>query len=344
MRDSADAAPNADSPSDGQASNGQASDSASTDPRETDPSGANQFVSGLLLAGFGTFLFALKSIFIKLAFEAGAGPTLLLTLRMLLALPFYVFVLWRLWPIQVDGRPLGHAPESRREARGLITRALGLGFLGYYLASYLDLCGLAYISAQMERLTLFVYPAIIAILAAMFLGEKLTVRIVVAIALCWMGVLVMYWRERELLQGSDVGRGVALVAGAALSYSLYVLFAKPTMLQMGSRQFTSLAMIGSTVFVMVHFAVTRPPAELISAAPAVYVIGLVLAFVCTVLPSFMISEAIVRIGATRTSVIGSVGPVLTMLLAIVVLDEASSVQHFVGMIMAATGVSLVAKK
>ena len=243
-------------------------------------------------------------------------------------------VLWRLWPIEVDGKPMD---------RSLLARALGLGFLGYYLASYLDLCGLAYISAQMERLTLFVYPAIIAILAAMFLGERLTPRIVAAIALCWLGVFVMYWQEKKLLDGSNVGLGVLLVAGAALSYSLYVLFAKPTMLRMGSRQFTSLAMIGSTAFVIVHFAVTRDPAELVSARPAVYLIGLVLAFVCTVIPSFMISEAIVRIGATRTSVIGSVGPVLTMLLAILVLGEASSPQHFFGMLLAAVGVTLVAK-
>ena len=293
------------------------------------------FVSGLCLAAVGTFLFALKSIFIKLAFGAGASPTLLLTLRMVMALPFYVFVLWRLWPIEVDGKPMD---------RRLIARALGLGFLGYYLASYLDLCGLAYISAQMERLTLFVYPAIIAILAGIFLGERLTARIIFAIVLCWLGVFVMFWRERKLLDGSNVGLGVALVAGSALSYSLYVLFAKPTMLRMGSRQFTSLAMIGSTAFVIIHFAVTRSPTELFSAQPTVYVIGLILAFVCTVLPSFMISEAIVRIGATRTSVIGSVGPVLTMILAIIVLGEPSSVQHFLGMVFAAVGVILVAKK
>ncbi|MEO1525868.1 MAG: DMT family transporter [Planctomycetota bacterium] len=310
------------------------SDSKTNDSSPSQPESSG-FVSGLFLAAVGTLLFALKSIFIKLAFDLGASPTLLLTLRMLLALPFYAFVLWRLWPIEVDGKPMD---------RGLLIRALGLGFLGYYLASYLDLCGLAYVSAQMERLTLFVYPAIIAILAAMFLGERLTVRIVVAIALCWSGVFVMYWREREWITGSNVGLGVALVAGAALSYSFYVLFAKPTMLKMGSRQFTSLAMIGSTVFVMIHFSLTRNPSELIQAPAGVYLIGLVLAFVCTVIPSFMISEAIVRIGATRTSVIGSVGPVLTMILAIFVLGEPSSVQHFAGMAMAAIGVSLVAKK
>ena len=72
-----------------------------------------------------------------------------------------------------------------------------------------------------------------------------------------------------------------------------------------------------------------------------YLYGIILAIVCTVLPSYMINEAIVRIGATRTTVIGTVGPVLTMLLAISVLGEPSSLQHFLGMAIAVAGVSLV---
>ena len=135
-----------------------------------------------------------------------------------------------------------------------------------------------------------------------------------------------------------------LVFGSALSYSFYILFAKPTMQQIGSRQFTSLAMIGSTFFVVVHFATTQPFSSFTEANPLVYVYGIVLAFVCTVIPSFMINEAIMRIGATRTTVIGSVGPVLTMLLAILVLHEPSSLQHFLGMAVAIYGVSLVARK
>ena len=308
-------------------------DDASDDVIE-DPQPADQFFSGVLLAAIGTFLFALKSIFIKLAFAASTGPTLLLTLRMLIALPFYLFVLWRLRRRR-HGEPLD---------RRLVAGALGLGFLGYYLAAYLDLSGLQYISAQMERLTLFTYPAIVAVLAWIFLGEALGPRIILAIALCWTGVLVMYGQEKTFAEGTNVGSGILLVSGAAVSYSLYVLFAKPLMLRIGSLEFTSLAMIGSTGFVIVHFLATHRPSELLNARPMVYGIGLVLAFVCTVIPSFMINEAIVRIGATRTSVIGSIGPVLTMLLAIVVLDESSSVQHFVGMFVAVVGVSLVAKK
>ena len=58
----------------------------------------------------------------------------------------------------------------------------------------------------------------------------------------------------------------------------------------------------------------------------------------------MINEAILRVGATRASIVGSLGPAVTMILAIVVLNEPSSVKHFVGMFITIAGVSLVAKK
>lgn len=292
------------------------------------------FAFGVTLAIAGTFLFALKSIFIKLAFAAGATPTLLLTVRMLFALPFYVVVLWH----------FRRAQQSRTLPSGVVAKSLVLGFLGYYLASYLDLSGLALISAQLERLTLFTYPAMVAVLAALFLKEQLTRRIVAAISLSYAGVVLMYSGEQAVASSANLGWGVALVIGSALSYSLYILFAKPTIQQIGSGQFTSLAMIGSTCFVVIHFLCTQHWSEFFAAQPIVYLYGIVLAFVCTVLPSFMINEAIARIGATRTTVIGTVGPVLTMLLAIVVLDESSSIQHVAGMTIAIYGVSLVARK
>lgn len=299
---------------------------------------ATRYASGVVLAIGGTFLFALKSIFIKLAFATGAEPTVLLSLRMGIALPLYVVVLCYSWrSVQTN------SATWRRD----VPLALVLGFLGYYLASYLDLCGLTHISAQLERLTLFTYPTMIAVLAAMFLGERLTPRIVAALAFSYAGVWLMYGQEKLIASTQsrdEVTIGVLLVLGSALSYSLYILFAKPIMQRIGSRQFTSLAMIGSTGFVAAHFLATRSPAVLAELHPIVYLYGVVLAFVCTVLPSFMINESIVRIGATRTTVIGTAGPVLTVLLAVAVLHEPTSVYHAVGLLLAIVGVSLVAVK
>ncbi|WDQ14762.1 DMT family transporter [Rhodopirellula sp. P2] len=300
-----------------------------------------QFSWGVTLAIVGTFLFALKSIFIKLAFAAGADATLLLAIRMVLAFPFYVVVFAVLLRRR---RSHSACTGSAAFPIRIVVRSLLLGFLGYYLASYLDLSGLEYISAQLERLTLFTYPAMVAALAWMFLGEQVNAKILMAIGLSYAGVWLMYGQERSFTPDGNTGWGVFLVFGAALSYSLYVLFAKPVMQKIGSREFTSLAMIGSTFFVVIHFLCTHSIGDFFDAQPIVYVYGLVLAFVCTVIPSFMINEAILKIGATRTTVIGSVGPVLTMFLAVAVLDEPSSWKHLAGMSIAIVGVSLVAKK
>ena len=294
----------------------------------------DRFGSGVMLAAAGTFFFALKSIFIKFAFAAGATPVLLLTIRLLFSLPFYIGVLAYL------RRDPNRKPMTSVDA----VWALVAGFFGFYLAAILDLYGLELISAQLERLTLFTYPTIVAVMAWLFLGEKLNGKIIAAIVTCYAGVIVMYSGEKTMTSGPDLGLGVLFVFGAALSYSLYILMAKPRMDRIGSRAFTSWAMIGSTFYVCVQFLATQDVASLFQANPMVYVYGMILGFVCTVLPSFMINEAIVRLGATRTTIIGSVGPALTMILAIVLLNEPSSPRHFAGMILAVVGVSLVARK
>ncbi len=294
----------------------------------------SRFRTGVALAAGGTFLFALKSIFIKFAFAAGATPTLLLTIRLLMSLPVYIGVL--IYLSRVEKRQVT-APRE-------IVWALLLGFFGYYLASILDLKGLQLISAQLERLTLFTYPTMVAVMAWMFLGEQLNRRIIASIVVCYTGIMFMYSGEKSLTGGTNIGLGVSFVFGAAVSYAFYLLMAKRRMEKIGSRAFTSWGMIGSTFFVCVHFAATHSLSSLLEANSIVYVYGLILAFVCTVLPSFMVNEAIVRLGATRTTIIGSVGPVLTMLLAIVLLGEPSSPRHFVGMFLAVIGVTLVARK
>ena len=306
-----------------------------SDSNETNPD--HRLASGFGLAIVGTFLFALKSIFIKLAFAQGVGAIHLLTIRMVFALPFYVVILCGIGLKR-------HNLSASRFSKSMLVRSLVLGFLGYYLASMLDFTGLQFITAQLERLTLFTYPAMISVLAWLYLGESLGPRTIAAIVLTYGGVLLMYGQERAISDSANVSWGVALVFGAALSYSLYVLLAKPAMQRIGSRSFTSLAMIGSTFFVVAHYLCVMPVSEFFSASPIVYFYGLILALVCTVLPSFMINEAILRIGATRASIVGSLGPAVTMILAILVLGEPSSVQHFVGMFVAIVGVSLVARK
>ncbi|MCP5160840.1 MAG: DMT family transporter [Hahellaceae bacterium] len=304
----------------------------SQQPHTTDDgSSRNVLFTGVLLAMAGTFLFALKSIFIKLAYAEGVEVEALLMLRMMISLPFYLAMLMYLsrqgkLPALLTGRK--------------VVQVMALGFLGYYLASFLDLWGLTFISAQLERLTLFTYPTMIAVLAWIFLKEKITPRIALSLVLCYAGLWVMYGQEKNMAQGASVMLGVGLVLGAALSFSIYVILSKSVIHELGSRCFTSLAMIGSTFFVGIHFSIIHTP-DALDVSARVWWYASLLAFVSTVIPSFMVTEAIARIGATRTTILGSVGPVFTIALAVLLLNEPTSINHLLGTVLVIIGVLFV---
>ena len=269
----------------------------------------DQFRSGVFFAIAGTALFSLKSIFAKLAFAEGIDATTLVTLRMIIAFPFYVVI-------------LSYAIKTRPEKAALLTKKdglliFGLGFLGYYLASYLDFQGLYYVSAQLERLTLFTYPIMVALLSWVFFREKITLRILASLVVSYLGVSLLFFNE---IPSTSAGQnqlilGTSLVALAAFSFSIYLIFSKAFVSKFGSLIFTSLAMSSSMVFILVQFFTTHEFSDL-NVSPRVWFLCFLLAVFSTVIPSFFTSEAINRIGATKTSIMGSVGPVVTIILAV----------------------------
>jgi drug/metabolite transporter (DMT)-like permease len=286
------------------------------------------FKIGLGFAVIGTALFGLKSIFIKLAFAEGVDAPTLLLLRMLIALPLYILILW--WVMRKPSTAIKQATAKDFFA------ILILGFMGYYLASMLDFEGLNYISAQLERLTLFTYPVMVALLSWVIFAEKITKQVWFSLACTYLGVMFLYLYETSTTQQS-VAFGMTLVALAALSFSCYVIFSKRYIQRLGSLFFTSVAMLSSTMFVFIHFFVTNGVSDL-QVSNTIWLYAFLLGVVSTLVPSFMISEAISRIGGTRTSIAGSIGPVFTILLAVAILGEDFGWAHFVGMILVIAGV------
>ena len=287
---------------------------------------------GLLLAIGGTALFALKSIFIKLAYAYGVDTTTLLTLRMLLALPFYAGML--IWLLR--------KPDAVKPVPRELLMLIGLGFMGYYLASWLDMEGLQHISAQLERLTLYTYPIMTTLLGWLFLREKITRQIVMALMLTYSGIVLLYAHEAQW-NADKAMLGVTLVTGAALTFAFYVVFSKRLIGKLGSLLFTSIAMLASTLFIFVHFLATHTLADLGVLPLPVWGYAVLLAVFSTLLPSFMVSEAIHRIGAAKTSIVGTIGPVFTILLAVWLLGEPFGWFHLAGMALVMGGVSLLRK-
>ena len=115
---------------------------------------------GLALAVAGSIAFSGKAIIVKLAYRYGVDAVTLIMYRMLFALPLFV-----------AARLVGGARQAGADAARL-AGGLGLGFSGYYLASFLDFVGLQYITASLERLILYLNPTLVLAIGVLFLKRR----------------------------------------------------------------------------------------------------------------------------------------------------------------------------
>lgn len=286
----------------------------------------NYFI-GFALAIFGAMLFSVRPILVKFAYQDGIDSVTLLTLRMLFSLPFYI-VLFVLFLRNTERR------KTLNSKTIVFTSFIGL--CGYYLASLLDLIGLQYISAQLERLLLFTYPTLVVIFGALFFGKKITGPILLALAFSYAGIASIFTHDFQLY-GSNIIKGSLFVGLSTIVFSLYVLFGKEIINKIGSQMFTCIAMIAASISIFIHFMISNELSDLVT-TNKVYLLCLVIAIFCTIIPSFCISEAIARIGPDRTSITGTIGPVFTAFFAVSLLDEAFSFYHAIGMALVIIGV------
>ncbi len=287
---------------------------------------------GPACAVVGVLGFSFKAILIKLAYAwHPVDAVTLLALRMLFSAPFFVAMAW--WA--------GRRPEARPIARRDWLLLVWLGFIGYYLASLLDFMGLVHITASLERLVLFLYPTMVVLLSALMRGRPITGRQVVALLVSYAGIAFVFAHDVSL-GGNRAATltGGALVFGSAFAYALYLVDAGAVIARLGSLRFIAWAMLVSCVFVLAHFALTHDLA-LLRQPPSIYALSLAMAIVSTVLPTWLIAEAIHRLGATTSSLIGSLGPIFTIGLGALILGEAVQAMQLVGAALVLVGVMLV---
>ncbi|WP_158681749.1 DMT family transporter [Microbulbifer pacificus] len=285
--------------------------------------------NGYLLALIAAALFSIKAIFIKLAYQYQVDVDTFILLRMLMALPFYLLIVAQL------KRGYEWRPVSTRN--GLLAATLGI--CAYYVASFLDLQGLRYISANFERLIIYLYPTLVLCLGWVFLGRRISLRQLICILCAYAGILLIFWQDQHFDTGvaapdwialRPASWGALLTFGSALAFSIYVAFSENLIKALGSRQFTALAMIAASAAICLHFLLKGDWERLLQPWP-VYGYALTVAFVCTVIPSLMMSAAIQSVGAATTGAIGTTGPIVTLLTAAWVLGEPFGIMHLVGM-------------
>ena len=288
------------------------------------------YIIGLGFAILGALLFSIRPILVKLAYQDDIDSVSLLTLRMLFSAPFYIIL-------------LGFFLRDKKRRDSLNTKIIVfnviIGLMGYYAASLLDLYGLLYISAQLERLLLFTYPTFVVIFGALFFSKAITFQVVLALIFSYGGITAIFLHDLNFY-GEDIIKGSIFVGLSTIVFAFYVLFGKNIINQIGSRMFTCIAMIAASIGIFFHFLITNEISDL-HTTNKVYWLSFAIAIVCTIIPSFCISEAIARIGPDRTSITGTIGPVFTTLFAVSLLGEAFTVFHAIGMVLVIIGVSIL---
>ena len=292
--------------------------------------------AGALFAAAAQFGFAAKAIFIKLAYAAhpGLDAVTLLALRMIFSLPFFLLMAW--WARR-ESAGAAPAPMTRRDW-GMI---LFLGFIGYYLSSFLDFFGLQFISAGLERLILFTNPTIVVVLSALFLAKPISARVALALLVSYLGLGLAYWHDLVITNDrSALVTGTALVLASALCYAIYMMVGTGLTRRIGSTRFTAYMMLVATGFVMTQFFIMRPLSAL-DLPMKIYAYSVCLAVFSTALPVWMMAEALKRIGASDASMIGTIGPVVTIFLGALFLGEEVSALQLIGAGLVLAGVAMI---
>jgi drug/metabolite transporter (DMT)-like permease len=274
--------------------------------------------SALLLAGLGAVLFSAKAIVVKLCYRHGAGTETVLALRMLFSLPFFWTAVW--W-YSVARRP---EPLVRKD---VVTMA-ALGFVGYYLSSYLDFLGLRYISVGLERIILYLNPTMVLVLSALLFRKRIDPRQWGVMAVAYAGVILVFVHDVRL-DGTRAVLGSALVFFCAITYAIYLIYAGEIVNRVGSIRLVAYASASSTFFCVLQALLVDPNA-LLSQSAAVYGLSLVNASLCTFVPMLLIMSAVKRLGSGLAAQSGVVGPVATVFLGWYFLGEAVSLLQVIG--------------
>lgn len=284
---------------------------------------------GVLLVFVGAFLFSGKAVLVKLSYRHEVDSVTLLTLRMIFSLPFYIVI------VLIANAKTNTADVSRDNW----VKIVFLGIIGYYLASYFDFAGLKYITAGLERLILFIYPTLVVVISSVWFKKPIRSKEVVSLGLTYGGISLVVLNDISFYQ-NDVLKGSVLIFFSALTYAIYLIGSGKLIPVIGTVRFTAYAMIISTIAVLLHYFVAEN-VNIFNLDREVYILAVLMAVFATVIPSFLISEGIRMIGSSSASIVGSIGPVSTIVLAYIFLGEKITLYQILGTLLVLAGVLIV---
>jgi len=286
---------------------------------------------GSFLSFAGAIIFSTKAIFVKLAYQYDVDSVSLLMLRMAFALPFFLFIAYTGIQAKSDAVPLLKSSKWP---------LLWMGILGYYIASLCDLEGLKYIDASLERVIIFIYPTLVVLLSFFFLKKRINRIQIIAIVCSYVGIAIALGGNIQVNASHDIVKGALLILASAIAYAIYLVGSGELAPKIGTRLYNSVAMTIACLAIIIH-SLIQHGFNLMDFQWQVYMYAFIIGIFTTVIPSFMIVEGIRLIGASKSSIIGTVGPISTIILASIVLGESINSIQWLGSIIVVVSVLMV---
>lgn len=293
------------------------------------------FFTGILLALLGAVCFSTKAIFVKLAYrDSPVDAVSLLALRMIFSLPFFL----------ISAIISSSKSDNVKFTRNQWLAVAFIGCIGYYVSSLLDFIGLKYVSAGIERLILFVYPTLVLLMSSLVFNVKIKSYQWYAIIITYAGLFIAFWGEANVdTSNPDFYKGAVLIFICAITYAMYIVGSGRIIPHVGAAKFNSYAMSFACVGVLIHFWIVND-ASLFNLDTSAYAYGFAMAILGTVIPSYLVTQGIKRIGSGNAAIIGSIGPVSTIIQAYFFLQEPILGLQLAGTALILMGIFMIGKK
>jgi drug/metabolite transporter (DMT)-like permease len=291
-------------------------------------------LGGVLISMLGAICFSTKAVVVKLAYlEYPVDAITLLAIRMLFSLPFFL----------ASAFITSNKKENVKFTPSQWMQIALLGCFGYYISSLLDFEGLKFVSAGIERLILFVYPTFVLLISVFWLKREVRPVEWIAVLITYAGLFIAFMGEARFQESPDFYLGSTLILICAVTYAIYIAGSGAMIPAVGAIKFNSYAMSFAAGAVLIHFMITSTQ-SVIGLPFSIYVYGFVMAVVSTVIPSYLVSISIKRLGANTTAIIACIGPVSTILQASLLLDESVSALEIAGTVFILLGIVVISWK
>ena len=246
-------------------------------------------------------------------------------IRSVLAVPGFALLAWLY-------RSKTTSERNTTSRRNDLLLALFAGFLCYYLGALANFYALTIVDASVERPLLFAYPIFVVIITTVITRQPPSARVLLALLLTTLGVVLVTGALNARLSANQWS-GMAWILFCSMSIAIYTLISGELTQRLGSGLFTFTAMSAAAFGMAVHYQIFAGWERVDLSVTAWWTLAALVVF-STVLPLFLMAEGVRRVGASKASLISTLGPPATAVMA----------QEFTGEILAPAqwlGIALV---